>query len=51
MLAVSIGITIRFDRVMIPHYKELNKSENQISESVFDAISNIGTVIPASWSN
>ena len=45
MLAVSIGITIRFDRVMIPQYKELNKSENQISESVFDAISNISTVI------
>lgn len=45
MLAVSIWITVRFDRIMIPQYKELNKIENQISESVFDAISNIGTVI------
>jgi len=45
MLAVSIMITIRFDRIMIPQYKELNQSENQISESVFDAISNIQTVI------
>ncbi|MCR4279467.1 MAG: ABC transporter ATP-binding protein/permease [Candidatus Zambryskibacteria bacterium] len=45
MLAVSIWITVRFNRIMIPQYKELNKSENQISESVFDAISNISTVI------
>ncbi len=45
MLALSIWITVRFDRIMIPQYKELNKSENQISESVFDAISNISTVI------
>lgn len=45
MLSISIWITIRFDRVMIPQYKELNRSENQISESVFDAISNISTVI------
>ncbi len=45
MLVISVWITIRFDRVMIPQYKELNKSENEISASVFDAISNISTVI------
>lgn len=45
MLCISMWITIRFDRVMIPQYKELNKYENQISENVFDTISNIATVI------
>lgn len=45
MLILSAWITIRFDRVLIDQYKELNKAENQISESVFDAISNIATVI------
>ena len=45
MLSVSIWITIRFDRVLIDQYKELNRYENQIAESVFDAISNITTVI------
>lgn len=45
MLILSAWITIRFDKVLIDQYKELNKTENQISESVFDAISNIATVI------
>lgn len=45
MLILSIWITVRFDRVLIDQYKELNKAENQISEGVFDAISNITTVI------
>lgn len=45
MLLLSAWITIRFDRVLIGQYKELNRAENQISESVFDAISNITTVI------
>ncbi len=45
MLSISIWITIRFDRVMIPQYKEMSRVENQVSESVFDAISNISTVI------
>ncbi len=45
MMCISVWITIRFDSVMIPQYKELNKSENQISENVFDTISNIATVI------
>lgn len=44
-IAVAVGITVVFDRVLIRQYKELNRSENQISESVFDAVSNITTVI------
>ena len=45
MLILSAWITIRFDRVLIGQYKKLNRAENQITESVFDAISNITTVI------
>jgi ABC-type multidrug transport system fused ATPase/permease subunit len=45
MILVSAWITMRFDRVMLDQYKELNRAENNISESVFDAISNITTVI------
>ena len=45
MVLVSAWITMRFDRVMLSQYKELNRAENHISESVFDAISNITTVI------
>lgn len=35
----------RFDRILIPRFKQLNRAENQIAESVFDAVSNITTVI------
>lgn len=45
MICVNIWITIRFDKVLIGQYKELNRSENDIQESVFDSISNIATVI------
>lgn len=45
MLMMSAWITIRFDKVLMTQYKELNRAENQISEGVFDAISNITTVI------
>jgi ABC-type multidrug transport system fused ATPase/permease subunit len=34
-----------FDRVTAPQYKELSLAENRITESTFDAISNITTVI------
>ncbi len=42
---LSVWITIRFDRVLITRYEDLNKSENEISRSVFDALSNITTVV------
>ncbi|MFA6476112.1 MAG: ABC transporter ATP-binding protein [Candidatus Paceibacterota bacterium] len=45
MIVVSFWLTIQFDKIMIGQYKELNHLENQISESVFDAVSNISTVI------
>lgn len=45
MIFISAWITMRFDRVLIGQYQQLNRAENRISESVFDAISNIATVI------
>ena len=45
MMCISVWITLRFDRVMIPQYRALSKAENMISENVFDSISNIPTVI------
>lgn len=45
MLAFGIWISLRYDRVLIQQYKELAQSENHVSESVYDAISNITTVI------
>ncbi|MBP9855934.1 MAG: ABC transporter ATP-binding protein [Candidatus Pacebacteria bacterium] len=45
MMVVTAGITMSFDKVILAHYKELNHAENGISESVFDTISNITTVI------
>ncbi|HKX33287.1 MAG TPA: ABC transporter ATP-binding protein [Blastocatellia bacterium] len=45
MMAITVWITIRFDQLLIRQYKELNRSENIIQESVFDSISNIATVI------
>ncbi len=45
MILISVWITTRFDKVLIDQYKELNRAENHISESVYDAISNITTVI------
>ena len=45
MILTTVFITTRFDKILIAQYKELNHSENQISESMFDAISNIGTVV------
>lgn len=45
MMIITVWITMRFDKVLIDQYKRLNHSENSISESVFDSISNITTVI------
>ncbi len=45
MILATMFITTRFDRILISQYKKLNHAENRISESVFDAISNITTVI------
>jgi ATP-binding cassette, subfamily B, bacterial len=45
MILISAWITMQFDKVISGQYRELNRAENQISESVFDAVSNITTVI------
>jgi len=45
MIIISVWITMRFDKILVGQYEELNRSENNISESVFDSISNITTVI------
>lgn len=45
LILISVWITMRFEKVLIEQYHELNRTENQISESVYDAISNITTVI------
>jgi len=44
VFAVAI-IVIRFDRILIPQYKELNRAENKVSEKIIDAITNISTII------
>ncbi len=38
-------VIIRFDRVIMPEYRQLNKDENKIAEAIQDFISNILTVI------
>jgi len=45
MVGLTIFITVCFDRILVMQYKELNRAENSVSESVFDAISNISTII------
>lgn len=45
LAAVSMFIVFRFDKILIAQYKELNKKDNIISERIYDAISNITTVI------
>lgn len=44
-MLVSAVVTIRFDRVLVPQYKELNRYENKITESSSDTLTNISTVI------
>ena len=50
--SVALGITIltffvltRFDKRLVPGYKIVNRAENTISAKIFDALSNITTVI------
>lgn len=45
MMVIGIFISTRLDKIIVAQYTSLNKAENKISESIFDAISNITTVI------
>lgn len=44
-VVVTVWIIMRFDRVLIGQYGTLNRSENAVSESIIDAVTNITTVI------
>jgi ABC-type multidrug transport system fused ATPase/permease subunit len=39
------ALVIRFDKILVPQYRILSRSENKISEKVIDVITNIGTII------
>lgn len=45
MALLAAVIVIRFDRILIPQYRALNRAENKILERVIDAITNIRTII------
>ncbi|MBP9771316.1 MAG: ABC transporter ATP-binding protein [Candidatus Pacebacteria bacterium] len=45
MMVISMFITMGFDRILIGQYSQLSKAENRIAERVYDAISNVSTVI------
>jgi ABC-type multidrug transport system fused ATPase/permease subunit len=45
ILLFSAWLTTRFDRILVPQYKELNRCDNVISESITDAFTNISTVV------
>lgn len=42
---VAIRTILAFDRKLVVQYRELNKAENKISAKIYDALSNIATVI------
>ena len=45
MVFITIKLIMRFDKVLIPRWGQLNKYDNNVSERVFDVLSNITTVI------
>ncbi|MEI7741941.1 MAG: ABC transporter ATP-binding protein [bacterium] len=45
VFAAAYAITARFDRTLIQGYNQISLSENNVSESVYDAVGNISTVI------
>ena len=44
-VVITLTIIMKFDKRIVPQYKELNQKENSISSKIFDIISNITTVI------
>lgn len=42
---VALRIILTFDKRLVPQYRELNRAENKIAAKVYDALSNISTVI------
>ena len=45
MIAITTWIIMRFDRVLVRQYRELNHAENDISERIYDVVSNVTTII------
>lgn len=45
MMIVTIWLTIRFDRVLVEQYEQLNRADNVIAAAINDAISKITTVV------
>ena len=45
MVAFTLFLIFRFDKVLVGQYKTIYRAENKISEKMFDAISNITTLI------
>lgn len=45
LTALTVIVTMAFDKVIVRDYKKLNRAENIISEKVYDALSNITTVV------
>ena len=42
---IAIRTILAFDKKLVPQYRELNTAENKIAAKVYDALSNISTVI------
>jgi ATP-binding cassette, subfamily B, bacterial len=42
---IAIFISMKFDKILIKQYVQLNKSENHIAEKIIDSLTNIFTVI------
>ncbi|MFM2383993.1 MAG: hypothetical protein RIQ72_565 [Candidatus Parcubacteria bacterium] len=45
MLLFTCWVTTRFDKLLMRQYTELNAAENKVTQSTFDSLSNITTVI------
>lgn len=45
MALLTCWTVMRFDRILVPQYIQLNRAENKVTEAKFDAISNIMTII------
>lgn len=45
MMAVTLGVLLKIDKIMVAQYEKLFQAENGISAKVYDAISNIVTIV------
>lgn len=45
VVSLVLYLVVLFDRRLVPQYHQLNQLENKISEKIYDALSNISTVV------